>query len=177
MKPINKHIVLLILTFTIMSTCFTQAKADMINGIQIEIKRINAHKGLKKVTLENEEFLENMTDGGGEITGYFKKGQIKKVRQWIGLSNGNETTIFYFKNGHLIFVHEKFASFKFDPKTSQLDHTKTETTFEGRYYFHNDKLIDYKTTGHNRFEDDTIDPEKTLLNEASKNVKLLTSNK
>lgn len=174
MRPPYRHVFLLFATFTFISTCFTQAKSDIIKGIQVEFKNINADNGLKKVTLENEEFLENMTDGGGELTGYFKKGQIKRVRQWVGLSNGNETTEFYFKNGHLIFVYEKFASFIFDPKTEQFDHTKTETTFEGRYYFHNNKLIDYRPTGHNRFEDDTIDPEKILLEEASKNVKQLT---
>ena len=174
MIPPYRNIFLLFATFTFISTCFTQAKSDIIDGIRVEFKYINADNDLKKVTLENEEFLENMTDGGGELTGYFNKGQIKKFPQWVDLSNGNKTTEFYFKNGHLIFVYEKFASFPFNTKTEQLDHTKTETTFEGRYYFHNNKLIDYRTTGHNRFEDDTIDPEKTLLKEASKDVKQLT---
>jgi hypothetical protein len=164
-------------TFAFVVTCYTQPKSDIIKGIKVEFNKINADKGLRKVILENEEFLENMTDGGGELSGYFMKGQIKKVRQWVGLSNGNETKEFYFKNGQLIFVYEKFDSFIFNPNKEQLDHTKTETTFEGRYYFNNNKIIDYRTTGHNRFEDDTIDPEKTLLEEASKNVKQLTKNK
>lgn len=174
MAPSYKHIFLLLMTFTFVVTGFTQQKADIIKEIKVEFQKINGNKTLRKVTLENEAFLENMTDGGGELTGYFGKGEIKKVRQWVGLSNGNETTEFYFKNGQLIFVYEKFDSFVFSPQKEQLDRTKTETTFEGRYYFNKNKLIDYRTTGHNRFEDDTINPEETLLKEASENVKQLT---
>ena len=169
-----KHIFLLLVTLALVVTGLTQQKSEIIKGIKAEFTQINADKSLRKVILENEEFLEHMTDGGGELTGYFIKGQIKKVRQWVGLSNGNETTAFYFKNGQLIFVYEKFDSFIFNPKSGQLDRTKTEITFEGRYYFHNNKLIDHRTTGHNRFEDDSIDPEKTLLKEAAERVKQLT---
>jgi hypothetical protein len=35
---------------------------------------INADTTLKKISLENEEFLENVPDGGGELTGFFKGG-------------------------------------------------------------------------------------------------------
>ena len=169
-----RHIFLLLVTFTFVLSCFPQSKSDIIKGIKVEFKKINADKSLRKVTLENEEFLEHMTDGGGELTGYFMKGQIQKVSQWVSFSHGNETTEFYFKNGQLIFVYEKFDSFIFNPQKELLDRTKTETTFEGRYYFNNNKLLDYGTTGHNRFEDDTIDPEKTLMKEAGEKVKQLT---
>ena len=165
------------MTFAFMSASCGQTNPDMVKEIRKEFQSINSDTAYKKVTLENEEFLENMTDGGGELTGFFKGGQIKKIYRWVGLSNGNEITEFYFKNGQLIFVYEKFNSFVYDNKKEELDHSKTETTFEGRYYFNNKKLIDLITTGHNRFENDAIDPEKTFLTEAMDNLKMLTTKK
>jgi hypothetical protein len=159
------------------STSCGQTRSDLKNEIKKEIQSINSDTAYKKVTLENDDFLGNMTDGGGELTGYFKGEQIKKIYQWIGLSNGNEITEFYFRNGQLIFVYEKFSAFVYDHKKEQQDLTKTETTFEGRYYFDKDKLIDRLTTGHNRFEDDNNNPEKILIQEAKDNMRLLNKKK
>src|SRR5688500_9058333 len=145
MVPFDKHLVLLLITFAFIGTGFTQQKADIIKQIKVEFQNINKDKSLKKVTLDNEEFLENMPDGGGELSGYYRKGEIKKVSQWVGLSNGNEIKEYYFKNGKLIFVYEKFNSFIFNSTKQELDRIKSETTFVGRYYFNNNKLIDYIT--------------------------------
>jgi len=41
-------------------------------------------------------------------------------------------------------------------------------------YFANDKLVDYMTTGHNRFENDNIDPQQILLTEAAETKKLVS---
>ncbi len=130
---------------------------------------------MKKVTLENEEFLEKITDGGGALTGFYKAEKIKKIHQWLGLSSGIEIKEYYFKDDQLIFVYEKFKSFVYDKKKDQFDFTKTETTFEGRYYFNKKRLINYVTTGHNRFEDDKINPEITLITEAKYQLKLLNT--
>jgi hypothetical protein len=165
---------LLLLSLLLGTLALAQTKAELVNAIGKEFRLINRDTTLKQLKLEGEAFLTHATDGGGELIGYYKKGQIKKVYQWIGLSHGNEIKEYYFKDGQLTFVYEQFNSFVYDDKKDQLDRTKTDITFRGRYYFHNKKLIDYVTTGHNRFEDDTIDPEKTLLKEASDHLKLLT---
>jgi hypothetical protein len=168
-----KNILLILASFAFSTSSLAQTKTDQIRVIRKEFQAINTDATLNKVTLENEEFLEHMTDGGGKLSGYYKQGEIKKIHRWIGLSNGIEIMEFYFQSGELIFVYEKFNSFVYDQKKEQFDFAKTETTFEGRYYFNNKKLIDYVTTGHNRFEDDGIDPEKTLTKEAADNLKLL----
>ena len=164
---------LLLVLLTFLTASYGQSKEDQIKAIRKEFTAINNATTLKKVTLENEEFLENMTDGGGALTGFYEAGTIRKIHQWVGLSNGIEIKEYYFKNGRLIFVYEKFNSFVYDNDKAQFDQSKTERTFEGRYYFNNQKLIDYVTTGHNRFEDDSIDPEKTLLSEANDYMCLL----
>jgi hypothetical protein len=141
---------------------------DISNKYPDLIKRIgliNKDKSLAKRTLRNEEFMTQMTDGGGELTGYFKDGQIEKITREIGLSYGIEIYDYYFNNGQLIFVYEFLNGFLYNETTSKFDYTKTKINFIGRYYFKDNKLIDSETTGHNRFEDDTLDIETTLIKE------------
>jgi len=164
------------LLFSFLCTA-AQEKSKLIDQIRKEFKSINSDSTLKKVTLNNEEFLDQVPDGGGQLTGFYKAGQIRKIVRWLGLSNGNEIFEFYFKNDQLIFVYEEFHSFVYDDKKQVLRFDTTEKSFMGRYYFSDNKLIDFETTGHNRFEDDSIDPEKTLLTEASDNKKILARKK
>jgi hypothetical protein len=169
---LTTFIIAIILTLSF-STSFGQDKTKLIHEIRTEFNTINNDTTLKKVVLNNENFLQHATDGGGQLTGFYKAGQLKKIVSWIGLSNGNETFEFYFKNKKLIFVYEQFNSFVYSDKEQTFRFDTTETTFVGSYYFYDNKLIDQITTGHNRFEDDHIDAEKTLLTEAKENKKLL----
>lgn len=148
-----------------------------MSEIRKEFKSINSDRTLEKVTMSAEEFLDNVPDGGGELTGFYKADRVRKIVRWLGLSNGNEVLEFYFKNRQLIFVYEEFHSFVYDDKKQSLRFDTTEKTFIGRYYFDRKKLIHYVTTGHNQFENDDIDPEKTLLTEANDNKKILDRKK
>jgi hypothetical protein len=138
------------------------------------VKSINGDTSLIKVVLTNEEFMKNPTDGGGELTGYFRGPEIKKIRREIGLSYGLEVYDYYFHNGKLIFVYEVLNGFLFDEEKEMLDHSMTEVNFIGRYYFKDGKLFDSETTGHNRFEDDSLDIEKTLTAEAAECLRWLS---
>ncbi len=176
MTLLQKRLLSFLMAFAIVNVSAGRTKAEQVQAIRKEFQAINGDSSMKKITLENEEFMEDLTDGGGELTGYYKNGQIRKIRQWIGLSYGNEIKEFYFRNGKLIFVYEQFNSFPFDEKKGELIHSSTKTTFEGRYYFNNDKLIDRKITGKRQFEDKS-DPATKLLSEARENVKLLGQKK
>ena len=143
-------------------------------GLIAQVKKINRDTSLDKLSLSNEEFMPQMTDGGGELTGYFKNGAIQKISREIGLSYGIETYDYYFSNGKLVFIYETLKGFVYNEKGDSVDHSKTELNFIGRYYFKNDKLIDSETTGHNRFEADDIDMEKVLLKETRRYMILLT---
>lgn len=145
----------------------------MIAEISKEVSTINAATNFTEVILDADAFLENQPDGGGELKGFYEAGSNRSIRLWLGLSNGFETKDYYFKNGKLIFVQEQFNSFVYDIQNDTFNLNKTEKTFDGRYYFVNGKLLHYETTGHNRFEDDAIDPEDTLVAEAKDYVRLL----
>ena len=150
-----------------------QTKPELVAIIRRDFLAINTDKALFKKTLSGEEFMENATDGGGELAGYYKNRSLVKIVEWIGLSYGNRTREFYFKNNKLFFVYEKFQSFVTDDSTGEMDHGNVNTTFEGRYYFNQDKLIGQKITGKRTFADESIGIAKELQEAAKENSKVL----
>src|ERR1044072_821046 len=94
-----KSICLLILALLTHTTLFSQSKDPIISNIRKQIQSINQDSSLKVIKLENEEFMgENIGDGGGELRGYFKGKEIRKVYTWFGVSNGIEVVEYYYYN-------------------------------------------------------------------------------
>src|SRR5687767_15105830 len=133
-----------------------------IDQLRQEFNSINNDSSLQKIVLDNEEFVDQLPDGGAQLSGYYRSGELKIMIQWVGFSNGNQIHEFYFKDNELIFVYEQFNSFPFGEKSQDLKHDTTVNTFEGRYYFDNKKLIHYMTKGKKPF-DNNEDVESNLL--------------
>lgn len=128
----------------------SQDKKALIENIKEEIESIHLDTALKSVTLQNEEFLQNMTDGGGELTGFYKGNRIYRIYRSIGISYGVGISEFYYRKNKLIFIREKFNSYVYDSISQNFDYTKLNTTYSGKFYFNNGNLIDSIVTG-NRF--------------------------
>jgi len=173
MRKTARHIFLFFIGTVIFIVSFAQTKDEQIKLIRKKFEIVNRDTTLRKVTLENEEFLTNMTDGGGELTGFYKNKEIKKIYEWIGLSNGISIKEFYFDSGQLIFVYEKFDSFVFDDKKNEFDLSKTKTVFEGRYYFSNKKLFSESTKGDKSLAAQGESTGKGLLKSADDNMRSL----
>ena len=157
---------------------YGQTKEEIIKTIRADFQAINNDKSLSKKTLSNEEIAPaEQLDGGLELTGYYKSKDLVKMVHWVGLSYGNRTREFYFKNNHLFFVYEKFESFVVTKDSASLDHSRTNTSFEGRYYFNDDKLIDQKISGKRILDDGSEDIVKTLLESAKDNRTILNKEK
>ena len=156
---------------------YAQNFRDEHKAVFEKVKQIDAQKGVKTVLLENEEVLDQITDGGAELTGFYKNGVLVKMKLKVYLSYGISTFLYYFSDGQLFFINEVFDQFSYDKRTDKFDHSSTERNFNGNYIFQNAKLHDYVTLGHNRFEDDAYDPEIVLLDEARRYQQLLDSMK
>ena len=133
----------LLLTFAI---AFGQGKEDT-NYRLFKIKKIyqqiNQYKNYETITIdEAEEFLGHGTDNGGCLTGYFKGDSVKKVVEWVGLSNRAIQNEYYFDGDKLIFVYSTESKYRFNDSTQSLDYSKLDNIFKERYYFNNDKLLD-----------------------------------
>lgn len=157
--------------------CLGQGIADKYPSIFERAKQLEKKKGYETVELKNEEFLDQMGEGGGSLTGYFQKEDLVKMEARIFTSLGIQAFHFYFTEGDLFLINETFEQFRYNPEIDKIDHSKTEKTFNGNYIFRNNQLIEFETLGHNRFEDDGLNPGEVLLEEANRYRKLLKEKK
>ena len=145
--------------------------AERIAAVRKKVEAINTEKTYQIKKLDNDYFVnvENeSTDGGQELSGYYKNGKLKKIVYSVGLSYGMKTTEYFYSDNELIFVFEKqdkFADIK--DKLNQvtgLDHRKLESVYTGRFYFEKSMLFSIKQNGREIFSN---------INKKSKEAKLL----
>lgn len=142
--------------------------ADVLQ-IREVFRQINEFKNYRIVTIDDSEaFLGNVTDNGGSLTGYYKEDTLKKIVEWVGLSNRVIQNEYYFDNGKLVFVYAVERQYSLKSTSLESDFTKLNKTFEGRYYFNNNKL--FKTVLHGKVTEETQD----FLSSSKEYVKLLT---
>ncbi|WKV14031.1 hypothetical protein [Marivirga harenae] len=165
-------IILFTITFFVSLSINGQGLHDRHPELSKFAKNIdNQLESYKSVILENEEFLENMTDGGGILKGYFSGDKIVKIELWAGVSNGKHEFDYYFKDSELYYIVESFKRYSYDVDSDTWDYSKMDQVFHGDYLF--SPTFDYETMGHNRFENDEIDPEEILAEEVEKYLTLL----
>ncbi len=169
-----KFIIVLFLTLSVISVSHGQTKSEKVKSIRQVSQKINSDTTLKTLTLENEDFFEQMPDGGGSLIGHFKNKSLLKITEWIGLSFGIKQFEYYFDKGKLIFVYATEKHFKYNDSLQQLDHDKLNVAYEGRYYFDKDKLIETKTKGIGSWDDPKA-LEQLFIEDAQKYYKLLIS--
>lgn len=164
---------LFILFIFFYSFAAAQSKEEIINRIDSYVEDIHLDTNLRTVTLQNTEFLENMTDGGGELTGFYKKDKFYRIYQSVAISYGVYITEYYYHKEQLIFVRDNFNAYVYDDSLKTFDYTKSDNTYSGVFYFDKGRIIHSSSRGHGRTEEDTVDAEKFFLNESVKDLMLL----
>jgi hypothetical protein len=153
---------------------FAQNKLEKIHHIQDVFMAINKIPDLIIIKVPGEEFLENMTDGGAELTGFFKNDSLVKISEWVGLSYGAIEIDYYFEKGKLVFSYVKEKYFPVNDST--VDRTRLDLKFEGRYYYENDVIIAQKNSGSGMWGN-TLDNLNPILENSKAYSKLLLSRK
>ena len=150
------------MTFSVLG----QGLFEKFPEVQNEQILIDQNDSLLTVSIENEDFLENMTDGGGHLKGFYdKNGSIRKIEVIVFISIGVQEYDFYLKNESPILIEDRFKQFSWSEETSSFDYNHFDGGFHGTYIFQNGHLVDHISLGHNRFEDDRIDIEETFMGE------------
>jgi hypothetical protein len=104
MKEISVFIFTLVLTLTIQG----QGLIDKYPKVQTEKTKIDQNDSLKRIKLENEEFLEQMTDGGGELKGFYDlTGSVRKIEVTVFISHGVQEYSFYLKDENPIVIDDR----------------------------------------------------------------------
>lgn len=145
------------LTILSLAFCFSvsaQTKEEKITHIKQQFAAINADRSYEKIVLPNEDFVdEQATDGGMEVTGYFKDGKLVKISEFVGVSNGNYITEYYLDADTLIFAFCRFQMFQYTDSAGFNRSRMGDVVFEGRYYFDRNKLIDKIIKGDKEYDD------------------------
>ena len=141
---------LLACLFAFFCTLAIAQSDNSINKIQLIIKQINKDSSYRTKILDNEQFLEEIPDGGGQLTGYFKNGQLVKIVEFIGFSSCINITEYYLKDNKLIFIYIKGKEFKYVDSLATFNRNLQSLTMECRFYFQNDKLIKSTLAGSTR---------------------------
>lgn len=146
MKGGNINVVITFFILALSITAFAQTNADKINHIKQVFKSINTDNTLKRVVIDNEELSKYRTydetpDGGEELTDYSRNDTLVKIIYVVGLSNRKIAYEYYLENAKPVFVYEKQQYFPYNSKTGEMDFTKLEPGFEGRYYLDGKTVI------------------------------------
>lgn len=127
-------------------TTYGQGKEDKsyaLSKIKKLYQQINEYKNYRTETIDDAEaFLGHGTDNGASLTGYYKGDSLKKIIEWVGLSNKVIQNEYYFDQEKLFFVYATESRYSINDTTQSPEHSKPDKVFKGRYYFNHDKLID-----------------------------------
>ena len=140
--PFQYRMAFYTLTFLVFGLySFGQKDNDKINKIRNAVEQINNDSTYTIKKLDAEEFLEETTDNGGELSGYFKKGKLVKVVEWVGLSSCVIITEYYLQSDQLIFTYTQGRESPYIDSLQTFDNSKQTKTMECRFYFENHKVI------------------------------------
>jgi hypothetical protein len=158
----------------LLSNLLVYSQKNSIDNIRLAVEQINKDSGYSKKVLDGEAFLEEAPDGGAELTGYFKNGELVKIMEWIGLSSCIRITEYYLQSHHLIFTYTQEKDFAYSESLKTFDPQKQILKMECRFYFENDKMIKNIFKGESRCSGKPeVEWSKTYLQECYKYQKLL----
>jgi hypothetical protein len=152
-------------------------KAESQNLMERNPQTFQMVSDLKKsVTMDSvviNGFLEHACNGS-ELKLIIKsiKGNFV-LESSICKSFGCESYLYHYVNDKLVYVEEFFDQYVYDEEKEEIRLDEIERNFHGQYIFKDGFLIDFETLGHNRFEDDEIDIEETIVTEAKEKLELI----
>lgn len=82
---------LFLLIFLTVTTLLFGQTTEKIAAVRKKVEAINTEKSYQIKKLDNDYFVNiknESTDGGQELSGYYKNGKLKKIVYSIGLSYG-----------------------------------------------------------------------------------------
>ena len=149
-----KKIIVIVLFLGIILSAFATKKYSK-KEIDKITNGIDDNSSLRLQTLNANEVYENSFDGGGEIHILWKKEEINKIYQKIGLSYGSLSITFYFQNNQIIKIIEIEENFEFKEGMT-LNYDKLTKVFEEEIYVldYENEVLEVYTVGKRRVSDD-----------------------
>jgi hypothetical protein len=145
MKNSMKRLLILLIAFICSSHNTFSADKNPINYAidsvaiikQIKSDFASINKKLKFYKKKNRDAF-GMSAEGGEVTGYYSKGALKKIHCVFYGETGKVESDYYFNNSGLFFLYKKEIFYN---KPISLKGFKIKSSIETRYYLFGDKVI------------------------------------
>ena len=178
MKNLTLFLVVTLLVLGILGAFyyFSRKNSDLVMNINKIVASIENKKDYQVEKLDNIQLIERgerAYDNGRGLDGYFINGEIKKITEWVGLSDKILIFDYYFNNSELVFTHEKELDYPYIESIAALDYTNPQLVFEASYYFDGGKLFETNSEGERRFPDTGRNIEESLLMQAKHAMLLL----
>jgi len=101
---------------------FTEA-TRIVNRIDRDLRTLKS----------SSQTFETGTDRGGEVTIYREDSSVVRIDLIVGLSNTDQSDIFYYSMGNLIFVRTKKVRYPYS-ESKGFDFKNPETACQSQYY-------------------------------------------
>lgn len=181
LSAMKSRIIFFILLFCSLFTLNAQDKASKVSAINAWVEKVRMTGGEPRIVLNNEEFMDHMTDGGGSLSAWFMGDSLCCIKEEIGLSYGILNTCFYLQHGKLVCVVEKESAFPYHEESGSLDYEHPALVYEGWFYFADQNLFETVKTGKRTFDDelffDSQTKEGVLISSFEKYTRMLTKPK
>jgi hypothetical protein len=120
----------LVLAFSVACAADLQDTSPPLTEAKSIVNRID--RGLRSLKSFSQTF-ETGTDRGGKVTIYRQGPSVVRIDLIVGLSNADQSDIFYYSMGNLIFVRSKKVRYPYF-ESKGFDFKKPETVFQSQYY-------------------------------------------
>ena len=164
-----------ILTLLFVTSISLAQKGNKIAEIRKSVERINRDSGYVIKKVDGETFLDQASDNGGQLTAYFRNGQLVKMIEWVGLSSCVDIIEYYLQDDKLIFTYTSGSEAPYVDSLQSFDQGKLNKTMECRFYFDNGIIIKSILKGSTRCGGQpTVELGENYLTECFRIKKLLT---
>jgi hypothetical protein len=157
------------------STLSSQETEKAVQRIDATVSTINRNRnGYRRITKQIQG-----GDGGGELMALQEGEAVRKLYLWIGNSNQNIITEYYFAANNVVLISQKQCHFKWDNAKEQFDYTQYGEIHSNQYYFQNGKIIRHRVqkSGSAKPQNKGLDAakEQSLIQEANRVLKAALS--
>lgn len=147
-----------------------------ISKVHDEAALIDQNNNLFVKVLNSSKYRNEMTQGAGQLLGYYAGDKIVKIIERYGLSYGLVTFTYYFSNDELMLVHETEEGFIDMQNVADKDYSNVELVFESYYYFARGDLIQTVETGSRSVSTEFSRNPDWFMAVANENIKILQEN-
>ena len=117
---------------------------ELTEAISNHTRQLDRRYDYQIKNLLNEEFMHEVGDAGGQLTGYLINGQLQKAEAIFYRKDGQTKRTFYYMENMLVQVKEIELSYNYHINEAEFQKDTSIEAFSGVFFFQYGKLIDEK---------------------------------